>query len=31
MIYPGNCHSIVQPDQKLHLYAMMAEFVKAHL
>jgi len=31
MIYPGNRHGIVEPDQRKHLYAMMAEFVKANL
>lgn len=31
MIYPGNRHGIVEPSQRRHLYAMMAEYVKAHL
>ncbi len=31
MLYPGNRHSVIEPDQKRHLYAMMAEYVNTHL
>jgi dipeptidyl-peptidase-4 len=31
MMYPGNRHGITQQDQRKHLYAMMAEYVKTHL
>ncbi len=31
MIYPGNRHPVVQPEQRKHLYAMMADFIRANL
>jgi len=31
MVYPGNRHGIVDPDQRRHLYAMMADYVKKNL
>lgn len=31
MVYPGNRHGIVEPAQRLHLYTMMAEYVREHL
>jgi dipeptidyl-peptidase-4 len=31
MLYPGNRHGVVEPRQRRHLYAMMAQFVRDHL
>jgi dipeptidyl-peptidase-4 len=31
MIYPGNRHPVVQPEQRLHLYATMADYLRTHL
>jgi dipeptidyl-peptidase 4 len=31
MIYPGNRHGVVQPDQRAHLYGMMAAFIREEL
>lgn len=31
MIYPGNRHPVVQPEQRLHLYATMADYIRTHL
>ncbi|MCE9594219.1 MAG: S9 family peptidase [Planctomycetes bacterium] len=31
MIYPGNRHGVVQPDQRTHLYSMMRDFIREKL
>jgi dipeptidyl-peptidase-4 len=31
MIYPGNRHGIVQPEQRLHMYQTMADFIRRNL
>jgi dipeptidyl-peptidase-4 len=31
MIYPGNRHSIVEPEQRRHLYNLMADYLLEHL
>jgi len=31
MLYPGNRHPVVRPEQRRHLYAMMASFIRANL